>query len=120
MHTKQAKLQGQKLLTELNQRLGKRWQEFLRIVKIEIKRSLEMESNADGISVESIFLYKLLQKQYALELNKDDKEILNKAYSAKSEMFDTQKINMKPFFDFEESEKLKKTYGTFKYRLDEF
>ena len=85
-----------------------------------MKRTLEHESNADGISVEAEFLHKLLAESFGIELSAEEEGTLSKAFSAKSETPGTKKVNMKPFFDFEDSQKLKKTYKTFKYRLDEF
>ena len=43
-----------------------------------------------------------------------------KAFSEKTETQGRNNISMKPFIDFEDTNNLKKTYKSFKYKLDEF
>ena len=120
MHTKQARGAGLQLLSSLNQRLGERWDEFLGVVKVEVRRTLEEETTADGQSVPAEFLRELLAKEFATGLSRAEEDALARAFGAKTESEETTKINMKPFLDFEDSRKREKTYDAFKYRLDEF
>lgn len=56
------------------------------------------ETNADGISVDFSFFTDLLKQTYRVVLTDIEQDILLKAFSAKSEIQNSQKLSLKPIF----------------------